>query len=104
MKEGVCTQRYPKEFQVQTVMEDEGFPKYRRCNNGRVVDKGGFVFDNRWVVPYNSYLLLKYKCHINVECCNSVTSVTSMSTRATTDWRQWLCPLIKMHQLQLPHG
>lgn len=33
------------------------------------------VFDNRWVVPYNPYLLLKYDCHINVEICTSVKSI-----------------------------
>ncbi|XP_021717300.1 uncharacterized protein LOC110685147 [Chenopodium quinoa] len=31
--------------------------------------------DNGWVVPYNSWLLLKYDCHINVEICSSIKSV-----------------------------
>ncbi|XP_023312434.1 uncharacterized protein LOC108916109, partial [Anoplophora glabripennis] len=31
--------------------------------------------DNRWIVPYNPYALLKYNCHINVEACASVHSV-----------------------------
>jgi hypothetical protein len=31
--------------------------------------------DNRWVVPYNPYLCLKYNAHINVEICSSVQSV-----------------------------
>ncbi len=35
----------------------------------------GFVFDNRWVVPYNPYLTMQYQCHINVEVCSSITAV-----------------------------
>jgi hypothetical protein len=33
------------------------------------------VIDNSWIVPYSPYLLLKYQCHINVECCLSVRGV-----------------------------
>ncbi|MEG0411226.1 MAG: hypothetical protein RR538_09755, partial [Erysipelotrichaceae bacterium] len=33
------------------------------------------IIDNRNVVPYNKYLLLKYNCHINVEICTSLKSV-----------------------------
>ena len=29
------------------------------------------IADNRFVVPYNSYLLLKVCCHINIEVCNT---------------------------------
>jgi hypothetical protein len=39
------------------------------------IRRNGFSFDNRWVVPYNPYLLLKYDCHINVEICTSVKSI-----------------------------
>ncbi len=35
----------------------------------------GFVFNNRWVVSYNPYLTMQYKCHINVEVCSSITAV-----------------------------
>nr|CAH0113273.1 unnamed protein product [Daphnia galeata] len=34
-----------------------------------------FEVDNRWVVPYNPWLLLKYDCHINLEFCASITTV-----------------------------
>ncbi len=35
----------------------------------------GFVFDNRWVVLYNPYLTMRYRCHVNVEVCSSITVV-----------------------------
>ncbi|KAI5409892.1 hypothetical protein KIW84_055374 [Lathyrus oleraceus] len=40
------------------------------CKKGR--DRS---VDNRWVVPYNPWLLLKYDCHINVEICSSIKSI-----------------------------
>ena len=31
--------------------------------------------DNRWIVPYNPILLLKYQTHINVEIVGSIGAV-----------------------------
>jgi hypothetical protein len=31
--------------------------------------------DNRWVVPYNPYLLNYFNCDINVEACGSIKAV-----------------------------
>ena len=49
--------------------EDGGqmYAKYMRGQQTR--------YDNRWVVPYNAYLLLRYNAHINVEYCASVKAV-----------------------------
>ena len=33
------------------------------------------IADNRFVVPYNPYLLLKVRCHINIEVCNTIKSI-----------------------------
>jgi len=33
------------------------------------------IVDNRWVVPYNPWLLLKYDCHINVEVCSNIKNI-----------------------------
>ena len=33
------------------------------------------IVDNRFVVPYNPYLLLKVLCHINLEVCNTIKSI-----------------------------
>jgi len=37
--------------------------------------RGGFAFDNRWVVPYNPYVSLLFNCHINVEVYTSIAAV-----------------------------
>lgn len=75
MKDGKCTKDFPKKFQKETVANLDGYPRYRRINNGRTEMVRGKVIDNRWIVPYNQYLTLKFNCHINVEVCASVKSV-----------------------------
>ena len=39
--------------------------------------KGGkkLEFDNQWVPGYNPALLMKYRCHINVEHCGSIQAI-----------------------------
>ncbi|KAG7997505.1 hypothetical protein I3843_01G214600 [Carya illinoinensis] len=34
-----------------------------------------YNLDNRWVVPYNPYLLATFDCHINVEICSTIKAV-----------------------------
>jgi hypothetical protein len=70
-----CDRRYPREFCNETSLNDDGYPLYRRRDSGIVVEKHGFIFTNKHVVPYNLYLLQKYNCHINVEIATSITSV-----------------------------
>ncbi|KAI2514302.1 helicase [Fragilaria crotonensis] len=72
---GECTDKYPRPFQDETTLNDDGFPQYHRRDDGRTVTVRGAELDNRWVVPYNCYLTKKYDCHINVEVCNSVQAV-----------------------------
>ena len=54
------------------IWTDDGYPIYRRRNDGRTVEVRGHVYDNRSVVPYNPYLSKRYNAHINVEVCSSV--------------------------------
>jgi PIF1-like helicase/Helicase len=72
---GVCTDNYPRLFQEETTLNDDGFPQYRRRDDGRSVPVRGVELNNRWVVPYNRFLTKKFDCHINVEVCNSVQAV-----------------------------
>ena len=73
MSNGKCTKKYPKKFQQQSsCLAETGYPMYRRRspeNGGHVVSVKGHTLDNRFVVPYNAFLLLKYQCHLNVEVC-----------------------------------
>ena len=75
MKDGRCSKRYPREFSETTVLDENAYPVYRRRDNGQTFLKNGFVYDNRYIVPYNPYLSAKYSAHINVEIATSITSV-----------------------------
>jgi hypothetical protein len=67
----ICSKFYPKEYCNHTIINPNGRMTYRRLDNGNTYTKTvghiPHVYDNRDVVPYNRYLLLKYNCHINVE-------------------------------------
>ena len=80
---GICSKRYPKEFQEETRVQEDGYPIYRRRNDGRKISiprrgagtSDSITLDNRWIVPYNPYLSWRYKAHINVEVCASIQSI-----------------------------
>ena len=74
MVDGKCSKGFPKEFVQKTYAGNDLYPHYRRKNNGRYVVKGDHQLDNRYVVPYNTYLTMKYNVHINVELCSSIIS------------------------------
>ena len=75
MENGTCTKQFPKQFQDKTTMSQDGYPIYKRAENGVTIEKKGVRLDNRWIVPYNPYLCAKYSAHINVEICSTVTAV-----------------------------
>ena len=58
MEDAKCTKDYPKEFRDFTDVNTDGYPKYRRRDDGRtyvIKCRGKFVLlDNRPVVPYGS--------------------------------------------------
>lgn len=58
MEEGMCRRRFLKDFREETMENLNGYPAYRRRNNGRTVQVGSMVADNRFVVPYNPHFLL----------------------------------------------
>ncbi|XP_016165289.1 uncharacterized protein LOC107607906 [Arachis ipaensis] len=75
MDEGRCICHFPKKYNEVTTVDEDGYPIYKRQNNGRTVEVSGIHLDNRYVVPHNRLLLPKYRAHINVEWCNQSRSI-----------------------------
>uniref|UniRef100_A0AC35TYB3 Helitron_like_N domain-containing protein n=1 Tax=Rhabditophanes sp. KR3021 TaxID=114890 RepID=A0AC35TYB3_9BILA len=67
MVNDICSKKYPKQFNDTTIIDTNGYAIYKRPNNNRFVMKNGQQLDNRWIVPYNPYLLKRFHCHNNVE-------------------------------------
>jgi hypothetical protein len=72
MVDGECRFHYPRQFCEATQQGKDSYPLYRRRDDGQRVEIRGAKLDNRWVVPYNLGLLMRYNCHINVEACSSI--------------------------------
>jgi hypothetical protein len=75
-----CSKRFPKPFTEFTTADDDGYPRYQRRDDGRKIQitRAGskkYEVDNRYVVPYNRYLLERLNAHINVEVCSTVSAV-----------------------------
>ena len=64
-----CERRFPKLLCRETTIIPDGYPLYRRRGRIYVTLPGGRIVTDQWVVPYNAYLLKKYRCHINLEAC-----------------------------------
>ncbi|OMO64424.1 hypothetical protein COLO4_32056 [Corchorus olitorius] len=69
MNEGRCNKYYPKEFQLETKVNESGYYLYRRRDSSITCKKSGIDLDNRFVVPHNLNLVIRYMAHINVEVC-----------------------------------
>ncbi|CAF3188612.1 unnamed protein product [Rotaria sp. Silwood2] len=77
MVEGSCFTNLPKAFCNETDVSTDDYKIYRRrnnCNEAHFTRKNIQV-DNSFVVPYNSFLSLKYNAHINVELCSTVKAI-----------------------------
>ncbi|KAK2665791.1 hypothetical protein Ddye_004365 [Dipteronia dyeriana] len=74
-KQGNCRSRYPQTVSSITTYGKNSYPKYKRRDDGEKIVVRGATLDNRWVVPYNSYLVAKFDCHINIEICSTIKAV-----------------------------
>ena len=71
----MCRNKYQSEFTTFTTHSDDGYPTYTQRDTSGYVRILGVEFDNRWVIPYNPYLLASFDCHINVEICSTIKAV-----------------------------
>ena len=74
----ICSKHYPRDFSDTTVVNEDGYPTYRRRRvvDGAEVTWGDrFTFTNQWVVPYNPFLTRLFEAHINVEVCTSIKAI-----------------------------
>jgi hypothetical protein len=82
MEDGKCKKDYPKRYVAETRKpDDQIYPLYRRRSvamGGQEYSYKGRAIDSCWIVPYSPYLLLKYRCHLNVEACVSVAGIKYM--------------------------
>ena len=62
-----CSRYFPKKFNEQTVLGEQGYPTYARRDDSRTYVRKGLPLDNRWVVPYNPILLRMFQGHLNIE-------------------------------------
>ncbi|XP_074300384.1 uncharacterized protein LOC141631642 [Silene latifolia] len=72
---GRCKYAYPKQFAASTTNSSDGYPVYRRRKTGDSAKTRGEQLDNRWVIPYNPYLLDLFDCQLNVEVCSTIQAV-----------------------------
>ncbi|KZS03775.1 Uncharacterized protein APZ42_033417 [Daphnia magna] len=91
MDGNICTKRFPKEFMAETIVNDNGFPTYRRRDTGVVhrLKRGHthFEVDNRWVVPVKYIFKYVYKGY---DCIKMDTKVETFQREAgdvpTVEW------------------
>ncbi|KAI9128702.1 hypothetical protein K1719_000185 [Acacia pycnantha] len=80
MKDGKCSKYFPKKYNACTMLDENGYPTYRRRDDGRMVSRKGVHLDNRFVVPYNPKLLKLFSAHLNIEKTNQTRAVKFLCT------------------------
>ena len=80
-----CSKKYPMPYSKYTTQNQQmNKPQYRRrspADGGRTITQycratqREVTMDNRWVVPFNPYLLRKFDCHLNLEIVASVMGI-----------------------------
>ena len=101
----ICKKNFPKVFRENTILKPDKYPEYIRTNNSsdnhiyhlNKTNKA-IPVDNSMVVPYNSFPLLKYKCHINIEYCATVQSMKYIFNYIHKGGDRACCKIQKNHE------
>lgn len=72
---GSYKDNYPKNFIAKIIVGNVCFPQYRHSKNGVARKVRRQDLDKYWVVPYNSYLLAIFDCHINVNIYYTIKAI-----------------------------
>nr|CAD2197831.1 unnamed protein product [Meloidogyne enterolobii] len=76
-----CTKKFPKNFSEKTEINENGYPFYKRPNNGKFLIKKDWqtgktkLMTNQNIVPYNRYLIKRFASHINIEKVADIKAV-----------------------------
>lgn len=75
MKDEQCKKRYPKKFLDETRQRSGSYLEYMRRFDELISIGRNKSCNNRYVVPYNHWLLLKHDYHINLEFFSNIKSI-----------------------------
>ncbi|GJX10929.1 DNA helicase [Tanacetum coccineum] len=68
LKDGTsCDRNFPKPYSEKTSIDKDGYVHYRRRATRIDTERQNVRLDNRYVVPYNKTLCMRYYARINVE-------------------------------------
>ena len=75
MVNGSCSKSFPKPFRAETTITEDSYAHTRHYDTGQFLEVLGNQVNNQWVDCHSSYLIWKYRCHINVKSIASVKAV-----------------------------
>ncbi|XP_074313505.1 uncharacterized protein LOC141648681 [Silene latifolia] len=98
---GKCKYEYPKSFTPATTTNIAGYPEYRRRDTGDTALIRKHRLDNRWVIPYNPYLLALF---FATECRNEISQFQSgrWVSPCEAAWRIFGFDLFETHPPVMP--
>ncbi|KAI9072375.1 hypothetical protein K1719_045656 [Acacia pycnantha] len=105
MKDGKCSKFFPKRYCQRTTLDENGYPTYRRRDDGCTVSRKGVQLDNRFVVPYNARLLKLFCGHLNIEKTNQSRAIKYLFKYVSKEYLNAIkCSGIPHHKLVLKVG